>query len=120
MTWNAIELGEVKFEGQVFVSDPFLVAHGDQPLHEVLQLPDIPRPPVTFQNSQSGIRDALNVLPEPAFVASQEETHEVREVVDAITQRRQLDGDDVDAIVEVLAKAAVLDGLLQVAVGCRD
>ena len=43
-----------------------------------------------------------------------------RDVRAAVAQRRQRDGDDVDAIVEVLAKASLGDFLGQVAIGGGD
>ena len=50
--------------------------------------------------------------------------HEVfeqqRDVARALTQGRQVHMDDVEAVVEVLAKTAVGDARLEVAVGCGD
>ncbi len=42
------------------------------------------------------------------------------DVLPALAQGRKGDGDDVDAIEEVLAKCSSLDRLAQVAIGCRD
>ena len=43
-----------------------------------------------------------------------------RDVRAAVAERRQRDGDDVDAIVEVLAKASLVDFLGQLAIGGCD
>ena len=41
-----VELGEVIFERQVLVGDPFLVADRDEALDQVLELADVAGPPV--------------------------------------------------------------------------
>ena len=46
--------------------------------------------------------------------------HEQRDVFPAIAQRRQLDLNDIQPIVEILAEAAVLDHLRQIGVGRGD
>ena len=48
-----IELRDVKLVRQVFVRDPVLVGDGHQPLDQVLQLADVPRPPVRATGSRS-------------------------------------------------------------------
>ena len=53
-------------------------------------------------------------------VLAQEVVHEQRDGVHALAQRRQMDGDDVEPVVQVFAEAPVPDRLLEVAVGGRD
>src|SRR5581483_4942737 len=53
-------------------------------------------------------------------VAAEEVDSEDRHVVHALAERRDVEQDHVQAIVEVLAQDAFLEGLLQVAVRCRD
>ena len=53
-------------------------------------------------------------------VAPQEELRELGNVVGPFPQRRQLDGDDVDAVVEILAELSFLHRFLEVHVGRRD
>ena len=65
----AVELREVVFERQILVGDPLLVADRDQALDQVLQLPDVARPPVRRQDLQRRIRDALDRLAELDLVA---------------------------------------------------
>ena len=62
----------------------------------------------------------MDIFPEASPVAAEEEPRQVRQVLDAVAKGRQLDGDDIDAIEEVFAEPAVLDGFFEVDVGCRD
>src|SRR5580765_8703369 len=66
------------------------------------------------------IRDALDLLPEPRVVASKEEFGQLLDVFGSFAERRELDGDDVDSIVEVFPEASVFDRLFQIEVRCRD
>ncbi len=52
--------------------------------------------------------------------AAQQELGEVGDVFQAVAQRRHVDGHDVEAVVQVFAEVAPLDGFLQVAVGGGD
>src|SRR5207249_317608 len=91
-----------------------------EPLDQIFQLADVARPPVLLQDSHRGIGHALNSLAEARVVAPQEKIREQRNIFRPLTQRRQLDRDDVDSIEQVFAEPAVLDGLLQVDVGRGD
>ena len=62
----------------------------------------------------------LMLFVEARVVAAQEELGELRQVVETIAQRRQLDRNDVEAKEEVAAERAVLDRALEVDVGRRD
>ena len=115
-----LELREVKLERQVLFGDVVLVADRDEPLDQVLELADVARPPVLLQHRHRRVGDALDRLPEPRVVAAQEELGELRDVLGALAQRRQLDRDDVDPVVEVLAEPPFLDRLLEIDVGRRD
>ncbi len=53
-------------------------------------------------------------------VLLEEVLHQQRDVVLALAQRRQVHGDDVQPVVEVLAEAALVDHRAQVDVGRRD
>ena len=54
------------------------------------------------------------------LVALEEQPRQLRQVLDAIAQRRHPDRDDVDPVVEVLAEPPFLDRLLEVDVGRGD
>src|SRR5437763_3041819 len=43
---HLVELGKMELERQILVGDPLFVAHRDQPLNQVLELADVPGPPV--------------------------------------------------------------------------
>ena len=93
--------------------------HDRHALHQVGQLADIARPVVLTQRHDrarvEADRAALLVLH-----ARDQLAHQQRNVLDALAQRCHLDGEDVEAVVQVLAEAALLDHLLEVLVGGRD
>ena len=65
-------------------------------------------------------REALHVRAELLGVLREERLRDDEHVVAALAQRRQVDVDDVEAVVEVLAEAARADLLLEDAVGRGD
>src|SRR5712692_3667065 len=109
-----LELRKVELQRQIFLRDVFLVTHGNQPLDQVLELPDVPRPPVFLQHRHRRFGHALNALPESRVVAAQKELRQLRNVLGAFTERRQLDGDDVDSIEQVFPEAALFHRLLEI------
>src|SRR5216110_633529 len=70
-----------------------------------------------FRKSIQGISDTF---PEPRLVSIHEKPRELRQIFDSVAQRRQLDGDHVDSVVQVFAEAPFLDRLFQVHVGGRN
>ena len=100
--------------------DARLVAREDhQPLDLVLQLPDVPRPGVGRQAPEGPVGEAL-APPAGGGVALEEVVHQDRQVLEALAQGRQAQGDDVEAVVEVLAEGAGGDPLREVPVGGGD
>ena len=59
----------------------------------------------------------LSGMPRRLRHLGEEVVHELRDVLAALAQRRELDVDDREAEVEVLAEGALVDHLAQVAVG---
>ena len=53
-------------------------------------------------------------------VAVEEQPRQLRQVLDALAQRRHADRDDVDAVEEILAEPPVLHRLLEIDVGRDD
>src|SRR5690606_35621472 len=62
----------------------------------------------------------LDGLAEALVAALDEVRDEGGQVLEPLAQRRQVDRDDVEAVVEVLAELAVADQLFEVAVGGGD
>ena len=96
-----------------------MTARGHQPLHQVLELADVARPPVVLQHGQRGGGHALHVFAEACVVAREEEAHQLGQVFDAFAQRRDADRDDVDAVVEVFAERPFLHAPFEIHVGGR-
>jgi hypothetical protein len=73
------------------------------------------------QNEAAGVvGDAANRLLEAAVVAVDEEVDQRQNVFFAIAQRRNEDGNDRQAVIEVLAKLALAHRFFQIAVGSGD
>ena len=107
-------------EGQVVFGDPVFVADGDETLDQVLQLPDVAWPLVLLERGQRFVGDPVDVLAELGAVAIPEQAGQLRQIVDPLPQRRQLDRDDVDPVEQILAEGACLDSLFQVCVRRDD
>src|SRR6478672_11318650 len=112
-----VQLGEVVLHREVLVADPLLVADRDESLDEVLELPDVARPPVRGQDFYRRIRDPEHRLPELDPVALEKQPGQFRQVVEAFAERRHPNGDDVDPVVQVLAEPPLFGRLLDVDVG---
>src|SRR5258706_5349594 len=102
---------------EVLGADDVARAHDDEPLDHVAQLAHVAGPVVRQEVGERLDRDGLG----PLAVLRREERDEVgdqqREVFPALPQRRHLDRDDVQAVVEILAERAGRDALGQVLVG---
>jgi hypothetical protein len=88
-------------------------------LDDVLQLPHVARPGVANQGVHDRRWDGLDPPAHPPGEPLGEMAHQTRDVLRAIAQGRQHEREDVQAVVEVTAEAAVSDHLGQVAVGGR-
>src|SRR5262245_26223024 len=112
--WSRIQLGEVVLERQVLVGDPLLVAYRDEALDEVFQLTNVSWPPVRRQDLQCRTGDPANRLSELCLVPIEKQPGKLREIFDAIAQRRHPDRDYVDSVIQIFAEPSVFDGLLQI------
>ena len=92
----------------------------DRPFDRILEFPRIPRPLVGGQNGERLRRDVERQLPRLVGNLVQEVLDEQRDVEWPLPQRRNVEVDDVETPVEVLAEAPLLDLLLEVAVGGGD
>ena len=95
-------------------------AHGHRPLDLVLQLADVSRPPVSGQQVERRRRELNPRLVQPFARLSQEKRAEVGNFLLSIAQRRHVDSNHAEAVVQVLSKPALRHTLLQVGVGGRE
>ena len=91
-----------------------------RPLDHVLQLPHVAGPVIRLQQLQCPRRQLQVGLAVLLPVPGEEAPREQRNVLPALAQGRQLDGDDVQPIVQILPERAVRDHPLQVDVGGGD
>ena len=96
------------------------VAQDHRPLDVVLQLADVARPVVLAQQPHRLGVDPADLAAVLLGVALQEELDQRRDVLAALAQGRQVDRDDVEPVVQVLAEPAGVDLVEQVAVGGGD
>ena len=89
-------------------------------LDHVLQLADISRPCIGLQSVKCRSVDTTYFLPRLTRVAVDEIFNQKRDVFSSLAQGRHVDGKDIEAVVEVAAKRALLNKLLQVSIGGGD
>src|SRR5262245_38407147 len=92
----------------------------DGALQHVFQLADVARPGVLLKPPHRPPADAVQALADPRRELVHQEVDEQRDVVLPLAQRRQADGEDVEAVVQVLAESFLLDLFEQVSVGGGD
>ncbi len=96
------------------------LAEDDSAEHGVFQLADIARP-VVARDQRHGFRpDAANGAAFLCRETRQKPPGEIGDIIAALAQGRDGDGEDVEAIVEVFAEAALLHKFDQVLVGGGD
>src|SRR5579863_3776125 len=89
-------------------------------LNNVLQLADIARPVIVHQNLHRRGRNALYRFAGFSAESRDEKLDKVRNIFLAFTQRSNVDRHDVQAVVKIFAKSALLERRAQVAVGRGD
>jgi len=109
--------GERLEGGKIAGVDHGLGGEGDGPLDDVLELADVPRPRVRDQGVEGGLSEALGRAAVAGPVLCEEVAGQQGDILGTLPQRRHLDGDDVEAVVEVLAERAGVHAGLWVAVG---
>ena len=90
------------------------------PLDDVAEFADVPRPGVGAEGVERAAREPLHVLAEFLVEVLREVRREERDVLGAGAERRDEDRHDVDPVVEVLAERALPHRLGEVAVRRRD
>src|SRR5262249_15318859 len=85
--------------------------------HHVPQLADVARRGILHQPLHRRTTDPLEVLADLLRELFHQEVDEQRDVVSPFAERREPDGEDVEAVEEVLAEGFFLNLLEQVAIG---
>src|SRR5574341_929894 len=101
-------------------SDFRSLAEHDGALNDVRQLADVARPFVGEQPRFRVFGKIGEVLFRFRSKTTQEKLRKDRDVLLPVLQRRQVDGDNIEAIEEVLAKAAFFNRARQIAIGRRN
>src|SRR5205807_5379255 len=86
-------------------------------LNQVFQFADVSRPVPACQLPHTGSGNRFDLLLHAAGVLLGEVTHQQRNVLRTLTQRRNLNGKDVEPVIKVAAELVFRDHLFQVAVG---
>src|SRR5271165_3641110 len=103
---------------QVAGKDAIRRSHNQGMLDGVLQLANITRPAIVHQQGARLRRDTFEWPRQALRVLSRKVDGQQGDVLAMFPQRRQGNGNYVQAIEEVLAKLLGFDGMLQVLVGC--
>ena len=89
----------------------------DGPLHDVFQFAHVAGPAVPLQGLQSLGLDGVDLLGHAPGKTPQEMQRQRFDVLRPFPQRRQLDGDHVQAVIEILTEAPFANLTLQILVG---
>src|SRR5579859_250974 len=109
-----------QFGWKVVRLDARLRADDDEPFHKIPQFADISRPGIAQQNFHGGVAEFPGLLAVARAELPQEIVRQRGDVLSAVAQRRNVKGNHVEAVKQVLTKSAARDFLLQVLVGRRD
>ena len=108
-----------EFSGKVFDVDNRSVDRHYQPLHNIAELPHVPRPGMVAQKAHGGIGNLLRFSCVALLCLVQKVLDKYRDIVATFAQRRHSERHDVDAIVKVLAKLSCRDTFIHIAI-CRS
>src|SRR5438128_8192514 len=105
---------------QVCDGDPLAVAEDHRVLDDVVELAHVSLPRLRHEELQGRVVDAAVRALHLTVVTAYEVLDQRRDVLAPIAQRRQRNVDDVQAVVEVLSKLALVDHPPEIAVARRD
>src|SRR5207237_3872648 len=89
-------------------------------LHDVSQLADVARPRILLEDLHRILIDRAHRLAVDGIELVEEPLDQQRHVFAALAQRRQLDCEDVQAVIEVFPQLAVADSIRRIHVRRRD
>jgi hypothetical protein len=84
------------------------------PLDKILEFPNVTRPPIGNHKTQGGAREALDLHSEPGVEVGDVMVQESRDVLTAVSKRRDLNSDYIQPVIEIPPELALLDGRLQI------
>ncbi len=100
--------------------DDAVLSEKDSPCDAVLELADVARPVIRGEKLYGWGADPCDVTVVDLGILFDEVIGEERNVAFAFSKRRQVDGKDVEPVVEILAESPLLDRLLKVRVRRGD
>src|SRR5210317_1332450 len=106
-----------QFLGEMFQHQRLFVFENNRTLNNVSQLTHVTRPLILFKKFAGHLGDTGDGFAELPVVVANKEINQDHNVVASFTQRRQVDGNDLQTIVEVVAKSFILDLLEQLLIG---
>src|SRR4051794_7223535 len=106
--------------GETLDRETAAAGHDERAIDHVAQLADVARPLVLLQRFDEVRFDRLHLLLFRLVQLLQEEVREERDVFETLAQRRDLDREDIQPVVEILAHLAVDDRLLRIAIRRGD
>ena len=89
-------------------------------LDDIAQLSNVSRPRVSSEGIQAISANTLDSLLVFPVEFLDEVRDEQRQILEPVAQRRQLDGVNVETVVEVLAQSPLADRLMQRTIGCGE
>src|SRR5262249_4050464 len=115
------ELGlRARRDAELQNGDQATVRDDERALHRVLQLPDVARPRVLQERLASVAAETGLALAHAHAERPDEVIGQQQHVVAALAERRQMHGEDVEPIEQVLADATGRNRVLEVSIGRRD
>ena len=112
--------GNWHVEEKIFGGDDVVPGQHHRLLDLVLQFPDVPRPLIGHHLLNSCRRKALHVLPQLLVEVGEEVVDQERNVLLALSERREMDWDHVEPVEEILTKGLFLYRLNEVLVRGGD
>src|SRR5260370_10118586 len=111
--WRAIQKDSVKLQYRPLGQNP-------RSLDNVLQYANVTGPGVRVHAVHAAGAKALDGFAEPAAKTVQEESDEETDVRHALTERRDLDGDDIETIQQIKSKSSVANRLIKISIRGGD
>ena len=109
--------GNAELRGQVFGFDHLRWCHDGEPVTNVFELTHIARKGEILERHHSAVGDALGLHTQLLGTVLQEMPRQHGNVLTTLAQRRQAQANDVEPMVQIFAKHALFNALLQVLVG---
>ena len=107
-----LSFGKVSIQFELFAG-----TDNDRAFNNILQLAHISRPIVLFQNLNQVLGNRFDALASFRSKFFDKMIHQNRNILFALTQRRNGNGKHIQAVKQVFPKATLPDSLFQVAIG---